>query len=261
MNALMKTNPKQKHKMSAFTSRIWWNSLFTLLDLSRSLIRSSMRNCQHQNHSTVTLLSQIELGEGRGSSVASPICQEGQSERTFPIFPLFLIFSLFFPDFWQVFFFFFFFFFSFLAVKGVTLPPWLLVVSGALEWLSSSEMKVSQNICLWAYGAVWGSWFLVFKGNTNVPLNPDATSRQISCGQLNVLDRLPHFVHVCCIDLCAETIEFNIFGLHCESHEFILTCYSPNIPSDQFSCKSFFFFFFVGQFSNCSLVGNILVQW
>ena len=30
-------------------------------------------------------------------SVASPICQEGQSERTFPNFPLFLIFPLFFP--------------------------------------------------------------------------------------------------------------------------------------------------------------------
>ena len=55
------------------------------------------------------------------SSIASPICQEGQSERTFPILAFssqlflfilifsqfflsfFLIFSLFFPDFWQFF--------------------------------------------------------------------------------------------------------------------------------------------------------------
>ena len=46
-----------------------------------------------------------ELGEGRRnfSSVASPICQEGQSERTFPICPLFsqffLIFSRFLANF------------------------------------------------------------------------------------------------------------------------------------------------------------------
>ena len=47
------------------------------------------------------------------SCVASPICQEGQSERTFPIYPLFPNFPLFFPifcdvlplfsDFWQIF--------------------------------------------------------------------------------------------------------------------------------------------------------------
>ena len=46
------------------------------------------------------------------SSIASPICQEGQSERTFPIFafscncsffPIFPDFPLFFPDFWQIF--------------------------------------------------------------------------------------------------------------------------------------------------------------
>ena len=50
------------------------------------------------------------------SSVAKPICQEGQSERTFPIFPLFplffLIFSLFFPIFDK-----------FFAVKGA--PSWI----------------------------------------------------------------------------------------------------------------------------------------
>ena len=41
------------------------------------------------------------------SSVASPIWQEGQSERTFPIFAfsswIFLFFPNFFPDFWQIF--------------------------------------------------------------------------------------------------------------------------------------------------------------
>ena len=47
------------------------------------------------------------------SSVASPICQEGQSERNFPIFAFssrfFLNFSQFFPDFF--------------ADRGGTLPP------------------------------------------------------------------------------------------------------------------------------------------
>ena len=40
------------------------------------------------------------------SSVASPICQEGQSERTFPIWPIlpdFSSFSLIFPDFSSLF--------------------------------------------------------------------------------------------------------------------------------------------------------------
>ena len=37
------------------------------------------------------------------SSVASPICQEGQSERIFPICPLFPNFSLFFPVFCPIF--------------------------------------------------------------------------------------------------------------------------------------------------------------
>ena len=53
------------------------------------------------------------------SSVANPICQEGQSERTFPIFAFssrfFLFFpgfSWFFPDFWQIF-----------RCQGGTLPP------------------------------------------------------------------------------------------------------------------------------------------
>ena len=51
-----------------------------------------------------------------GSSVASPICQEGQSERTFPIFAFSSRFFLFFPDFSPI-------FGKFFAVRGGTLPP------------------------------------------------------------------------------------------------------------------------------------------
>ena len=51
------------------------------------------------------------------SPVASSICQEGQSERTFLIFPLFLYFFWFSPSFsW--------FLAIFLAVKGALCPPW-----------------------------------------------------------------------------------------------------------------------------------------
>ena len=51
------------------------------------------------------------------SSVANPICQEGQSERTFPIFAFSSRFSLFFPDFSR--------FFCFFLLSGVALcPPW-----------------------------------------------------------------------------------------------------------------------------------------
>ena len=67
------------------------------------------------------------------SSVASRICQEGQSERTFPIlasFPRFFLFSPIFSSFSQFFFLFFlsspdFFpiFDNFFTVKGGTLPP------------------------------------------------------------------------------------------------------------------------------------------
>ena len=46
------------------------------------------------------------------SSVASPICQEGQSKRTLLIFCLFYRFFLFFPNFGK-----------FFAVRGGTLPP------------------------------------------------------------------------------------------------------------------------------------------
>ena len=53
------------------------------------------------------------------SSVASPICQEGQSERTFPIFAFSSRFFLCFPDFSL----FFPIFCKFFAVRGGTLPP------------------------------------------------------------------------------------------------------------------------------------------
>ena len=63
----------------------------------------------------------VVYAECMNSSVASPICQEGQSERTFPIFafsfqflPIFLDFFLFFPDFGKLF-----------AVRGGTLSALL----------------------------------------------------------------------------------------------------------------------------------------
>ena len=54
---------------------------------------------------------QTDYDRGQHSSVASPICQEGQSERIFPIFA-FLIFSSFFPIFDK-----------FFVVRVGTLPP------------------------------------------------------------------------------------------------------------------------------------------
>ena len=50
------------------------------------------------------------------SSVASPICQEGQSERTFLIFAFSSRFFLFFPLFFPI-------LGKFFAVRGGTLPP------------------------------------------------------------------------------------------------------------------------------------------
>ena len=64
------------------------------------------------------------------SSIASPVCQEGQSERNFPIFAFSSRFFLFFPDFfppfpnfWQIF-----------AVRGGTLPPLATPVAMPLFW-------------------------------------------------------------------------------------------------------------------------------
>ena len=81
------------------------------------------------------------------SSVASPICQERQSERTLLIFPLFLIFSLFFPifpdflpllpDFWQ-----------FFRCQGGTLPP--LTSSGyatGRKWITCNTNYLYQ-VCI-----------------------------------------------------------------------------------------------------------------
>ena len=62
----------------------------------------------------------------QGSSVASPICQEGQSKRNFPIFAFSSRFFLFFPDFSKfppIFPLFSRFFGNFFAVRGDTLPP------------------------------------------------------------------------------------------------------------------------------------------
>ena len=77
------------------------------------------------------------------SSVASPICQGGQSERTFPIFAFsstfFLFFSRFFPlfpDFWH-----------FFAVRGGTLPP-PLAPPVATPLLPCQEDGVSSRQCI-----------------------------------------------------------------------------------------------------------------
>ena len=78
------------------------------------------------------------------SSVASLICQEGQSERNFPIFAFssrffwffpdfFPGFSWFFPDFWQIF-----------AVRGGTLPP--LPPQWLCHWLNHLFPTTKQII-------------------------------------------------------------------------------------------------------------------
>ena len=90
---------------------------------------------------------EINLEEvGRGSSVASPICQEGQSERTFPIFAFFSWFFIFFPDFSPIFGKFFFF-----AVRGGTLPPlppqWLCYWVEMMKHLTS-EKQNKNNLFL-----------------------------------------------------------------------------------------------------------------
>ena len=75
------------------------------------------------------------------SSVASPICQEGQSEINFPIFPLFPDFWLFFPIFplfppiFSDFSWFFPSFWQFFTIRGGTLPP--LPPQWLRHWLHS----------------------------------------------------------------------------------------------------------------------------
>ena len=76
------------------------------------------------NFAKVLLLCNITKSV-RTSSVVSPICQEGQSERNFPIFAfffrIFLIFSLFFLIFG-----------NFFAVRSGTLPPFATPVATTL---------------------------------------------------------------------------------------------------------------------------------
>ena len=83
------------------------------------------------------------------SSVASPICQEGQSERIFPILAFssrfFLFFSIFFPIFplyFLIFSLFLSIFDNFSTVKGGTLPPY--PYTGYATDLASSTL-VSHN--------------------------------------------------------------------------------------------------------------------
>ena len=85
-------------------------SCSTIEGTTRVLWHYCMHSCfSAYYHSSVRVPSRVL----RLSSVASPFCQEGQSEKTFPIFASssrFLLFSLifplifsFFPDFWHFF--------------------------------------------------------------------------------------------------------------------------------------------------------------
>ena len=83
---------------------------FTMLGLveentdigSESAVEKKYANMDHRTLS----LNQLYTCRHTNSrpSVASPICQEGQSERIFPIFPLFPDFFPLFPDFLPLFF-------------------------------------------------------------------------------------------------------------------------------------------------------------
>ena len=57
--------------------------------------RETSKNFEDTYHSWAVTMS---FEGGKDSSVASPICQEGQSEKTFPIFAFSSRFFLFFPD-------------------------------------------------------------------------------------------------------------------------------------------------------------------
>ena len=71
------------------------------------------------------------------SSEASHICQEGQSERTFPIFAFYSRFFFFFPDFFPI-------FGKFFTVRGGTLPPLdPPVATPLIVWQTLS--KISAN--------------------------------------------------------------------------------------------------------------------
>ena len=101
-------------------AKTWW--LYSGSDVASSyfLKRKSVSHLNHEPSFGYRCYRQWLLIT---SCVASPVCQEGQSERTFPIFafssrfflffPIFHGFSLFFPIFGK-----------FFAVRGGTLPPW-----------------------------------------------------------------------------------------------------------------------------------------
>ena len=83
------------------------------IDLYHPKILSLTNN--HLSSDSLTLSYGHQL-QTAASSVASPICQKGQSERTFPLFhflPLFPDFLPLFPNFWQ-----------FFCCQGAHCPPW-----------------------------------------------------------------------------------------------------------------------------------------
>ena len=79
-------------------------------------------------------MPQVVEKEGGNRSIASPICQEGQSEITFMIFPLFSPFFLIFGNFF--------------AVKGGTLPldPQWLCHCPRRSWLLSTFKEAQGSI-------------------------------------------------------------------------------------------------------------------
>ena len=91
----------------------WWLislSTLTPLNLFNNLVNVLKLSCPFR----IILMVCVKT-----SSVASPICQEGQSERIFPMFAFSCRFFLFFPDFFPLFPD----FWHFFAVRGDTLPP------------------------------------------------------------------------------------------------------------------------------------------
>ena len=91
-------------KVSKYFTTIWHGSqIQAFVSLENHLPEMSRLRAYYLI--SIKLIPQKQVFEFRGmsSSVASPICQEGQSERTFPIFAFsswfFLIFPLFFPNF------------------------------------------------------------------------------------------------------------------------------------------------------------------
>ena len=116
-----------------FSSKVWYSPIIKF-DLAKTNFHNVFLACIYRTCFYMCV----------HSSVASPICQEGQSGRNFPIFPLFsrffVIFSPNFLDFWQIF-----------AVRGGTLPPL------PPQWLRHCAYKLQSVIVTSLVGGK-GGW-------------------------------------------------------------------------------------------------------